>query len=153
MAAIGMNSSSFSYTEEAFLLRSLQEVVMVWKRGIGQANFNLQVKDGKSDIQLSFQLGQPGEPHLYPPDQKKVRFKTAKQRQRDNVRAAAYQAGKASSADQASSSDVPSGDPPAPTPQQEAESAANTSVAATAAPPSAAPADASPTTPAVPALA
>ena len=64
MAASAME---FFNTEEAFLLRSFKEVVMVWKTGTGQANFNLQVKDGKSDIQLSFRLGQPSDPHLCPP--------------------------------------------------------------------------------------
>ena len=38
MARINLN-----YTEEAFLQRSLQEVVLIWNRGTGQADFNLRV--------------------------------------------------------------------------------------------------------------
>ena len=84
-------------TEEAFLLRSLKEVVMVWNRGTGQASLNLSVKDGKADLQLGFQLGQPWDPHLQqpPPQHHHPRTKTSKQKSRDNERAAAHQVRKA----------------------------------------------------------
>ena len=123
------NGTSFSYTEEAFLLKCLHEVVLVWKRGTGQANFSFTVKDGKYDIQLGFQLGQPGDPHLQPPAQTKRRFKSVKQRQRDRERAAAYQARQASSADKSSTDD-----PPTPA-DSEAVSAENSLAASPAAPP------------------
>ena len=57
------NSTSFSITEEAFLLRSLKEVVNVWARGCGQATFNLEILDGGADLKLGFQLGRPSDPH------------------------------------------------------------------------------------------
>ena len=57
------NSQSFSYSEEAFLLASLHEVVKVWSRGSGQASFNLDISDGVADLKLSFKLGLPTEPH------------------------------------------------------------------------------------------
>ena len=50
-------------SEEAFLLRSLMEVTMVWQRGTGQASFNLNIKDGQANLQLSFQLGKPEDHH------------------------------------------------------------------------------------------
>jgi hypothetical protein len=49
--------TNFSRSEEAFLLRSLREVTMVWHRGTGQATYNLQIKDGQANLQLSFQQG------------------------------------------------------------------------------------------------
>ena len=58
------NSTTFSITEEAFLLASLKEVVNVWARGNGQASFNLSIKDGLADLQLGFQLGRVTDPHL-----------------------------------------------------------------------------------------
>ena len=58
--------STFNYTEEAFLLSSLSEVVKVWARGSGQASFNLKISDGKAELQLGFQLGHPAEPHCDP---------------------------------------------------------------------------------------
>ena len=55
--------TSFSYSEEVFLLASLHEVVKVWSRGSGQASFNLDVSEGSADLKLSFKLGHPTEPH------------------------------------------------------------------------------------------
>ena len=81
----------FHPSEKAFLLRSLSEVVLVWHRGTGQAAFNLAVKEGKADLQLSFQLGHPSDTHVQPPSTH-PRVKTLKQKQRDRDRAAAHQA-------------------------------------------------------------
>ena len=36
---------------------------MVWQRGTGQATYNLQIKDGQANLQLSFQLGKPDDHH------------------------------------------------------------------------------------------
>ena len=80
----------FSVTEESFLLRSLREVVMVWKGGTGQASFNLSINRGSADLQLGFQLGRPDEPHLQP--QQQQRQKGAKRQERDRARAEAHQA-------------------------------------------------------------
>ena len=54
----------FNITEEGFLLRSLKEVVLVWKGGNGQATFNLSINNGSADLQLGFRLGQPDDLHL-----------------------------------------------------------------------------------------
>ena len=56
--------TTFNCTEEAFLLRSLKEVVNVWARGHGQASLNLTVTDGVAALNLGFQLGRPSDPHL-----------------------------------------------------------------------------------------
>jgi hypothetical protein len=42
------SSTTFSLTEEAFLLRSLREVVNVWASGSGQATFNLNISNGSA---------------------------------------------------------------------------------------------------------
>ena len=101
-------NTMFSLSEEAFLLSSLKEVVLVWTRGSGQASFNLSVKDGKADLQLGFQLGQPSDNHLSP-DQFELpphhqgpqeeqdlhivhRHKSSSRRKRGRDRAAAHQA-------------------------------------------------------------
>ena len=55
-----------NYTEEAFLLSSLQEVVKVWARGFGQAKFDLNICDGVADLSLNFKLGHPNEQHCEP---------------------------------------------------------------------------------------
>ena len=60
------NSTNSNYTEEAFLLSSLQEVVKVWARGFGQAKFDLNICDGVADLSLNFKLGHPSEPHCEP---------------------------------------------------------------------------------------
>ena len=59
-------ATTFNHSEEAFLLGSLQEVVKVWIRGNGQASFNLNIVDGLADLNLSFKLGNPAEPHCHP---------------------------------------------------------------------------------------
>ena len=79
----------FNVTEECFLLRSLREVVMVWKGGTGQASFNLSVKNGSADLQLGFQLGRAQDPHLHQPQ-----HKGEKRRDRDRARAQAHHASK-----------------------------------------------------------
>ena len=63
----------------------------IWQRGTGHASFNLQVNDGQADLQLSFKLGKPDDPHL-PLPSKKTRGKGEKQRERDRARAAAHHA-------------------------------------------------------------
>ena len=86
------NSIPFSLSEEAFLLNSLHEVTKVWARATGKATFNLSVQDGQAHLQLGFQLGMPGDPHLPPHQPSKPRFKTSVRKERDRVRAAEHQA-------------------------------------------------------------
>ena len=57
----------FNHTEDAFLLSSLQEVVRVWARGTGHADFGLNVNDGVAELKLSFTLGHPYDLHCTPP--------------------------------------------------------------------------------------
>ena len=59
---------SGQYTEEAFLLSSLHEVVKVWANGIGQAKFDLNICDGVADLSLNFKLGHPKQQHCDPPN-------------------------------------------------------------------------------------
>jgi hypothetical protein len=97
------SSTPFSLTEEAFLLRSLREVVNVWASGSGQATFNLNISNGSADLQLGFQLGLPTESHLHPQHHHEHVFcpkppmssrrKSPSQRKRDRLRAAQHQAG------------------------------------------------------------
>ena len=118
-----INSTSFSITEEAFLPRSLKEVVNVWARGCGQATFNLEILDGGADLKLGFQLGRPSDPHLLPEQNDQLhqlcphhvdlphdhagvehqhphrrRHKGPKQRARDRARAAKHHASRKSAA-------------------------------------------------------
>ena len=94
------SSNTFSLSEEAFLLRSLREVVNVWANGSGHATFNLNINNGSADLKLGFQLGQPSEPHLHPQQQPffcpmaplNIRRKSPSQRRRDRLRAARHQA-------------------------------------------------------------
>ena len=58
---------NYSFTEEAFLLSSLYEVVKVWARGTGQASFDLNIVDGVAEVKLGFKLGRPSEPHCHEP--------------------------------------------------------------------------------------
>ena len=108
-----MNSftTNFTFSEEAFLLSSLHEVVKVWRRGFGKASLDFKVNNGKADLQLNFQLGHPYEghvqdvhgeavpPHHPPPNQdqdynQQRKFKkSARRRKRDRERAAQHQAG------------------------------------------------------------
>ena len=62
------NPTTFNLTEEAFLLNSLHEVVKIWGRGSGHANFNLQIENGSAELQLSFKLGCPDDPHIVLPE-------------------------------------------------------------------------------------
>ena len=64
---------------------------MVWQRGTGQATYNLQIKDGQANLQLSFQLGKPDDHHLTPPAPRN-RPKGERQKERDRERAAAHHA-------------------------------------------------------------
>ena len=106
------NVSTFNLNKEAFLLASLKEVVNIWSRGTGHANFNLTIQDGVADLKLGFQLGRPTDPHVLNQQCDQVqpqphhadvpcehgwqhqrrRHKTAKQRERDRERAAKHQA-------------------------------------------------------------
>ena len=54
---------SGQFTEEAFLLSSLNEVVKVWARGSGQAKFDLSICDGVADLSINFKLGHPSDEH------------------------------------------------------------------------------------------
>ena len=66
MAKATSSTTNFTISEEALLLSSLSEVVKVWTRGSGQANFALQIDNGVADLQLSFKLGHPTDPHIQP---------------------------------------------------------------------------------------
>ena len=107
-------TSTYNYTEEAFLLSSLQEMVKVWASGSGKAGFNLSISDGLAELQLNFQLGHPSEAHFdlknlpqchQPPQQqvhqpldeaflpvRRRRRKGPTRRARDRVRAEEHQA-------------------------------------------------------------
>ena len=61
-----MNNLNYNYTEEAFLLSSLHEMVKVWASGSGKARFNLEICDGLAELQLNFKLGHPSEGHCDP---------------------------------------------------------------------------------------
>ena len=101
---------------------------MVWQRGTGQATYNLQIKDGQANLQLSFQLGRPDDPHLPPPDVPRTRHKGKRQKERDCARAAAHHARRAAdtavtaagTVSEASATEGPPGTPiftpPPPTP-------------------------------------
>ena len=67
-------------------------MVLVWKNGTGQASFQFNVKDGKSDIQLGFSLGSPDDAHLSNLHQMPRRHKSHRRQERDRKRAAVYQA-------------------------------------------------------------
>ena len=54
-----LDTTNFLITEEAFILRSLKEVVNVWAMGSGQATFSLNIVNGTADLKLGFQLGLP----------------------------------------------------------------------------------------------
>ena len=64
-----MTNMNYNYTEEAFLLSSLQEVVKIWGKGKGSSTFNLKVCDGVAELALSFSLGYPSDLHSSPPPQ------------------------------------------------------------------------------------
>ena len=64
-------NTTFSHSEEAFLLSSLHEVVKVWASGNGKASFSLNIENGSAELQLAFKLGHPSEEHVVqhqPPD-------------------------------------------------------------------------------------
>ena len=88
---MNLNSIPFSLSEEAFLLNSLSEVTKVWARSTGKATFNFSVQDGQAHLQLGFQLGMPGDPHLPPHPPCLPKTKTSIRRERDRIRAAEHQ--------------------------------------------------------------
>ena len=49
-------TNTYNYTEEAFLLSSLQEMVKVWASGSGKAGFNLNICDGLAGYNSTFNL-------------------------------------------------------------------------------------------------
>ena len=65
---------------------------MVWRNGTGHASFQLNVKEGKSEIQLGFSLGNPDDAHLLNLHQMPKRQKSPRQQERYRKRAAMYQA-------------------------------------------------------------
>ena len=101
------------------MLRSLQEVVKVWKKVSSQASFSLDVKDGAATLQLSFQLSSPEDVHSEHADQPGTdlpndhchvhrethpswrRHKGPARQQKDRARAAAYRASRLQAADTA----------------------------------------------------
>ena len=100
----------FSQCEEAFLFKNVQNVIDIWARGLGQARLNFEVKRGRAELQLFYQLGHPEAFHLvpqpqlfYPPYNSPPTFqppsfkkkKSVKRRLKDNRRAAAFQARRA----------------------------------------------------------
>jgi hypothetical protein len=97
-------TTTFNYTEEAFLLCSLQEVIKVWARGNGCASFNLEIGNGSADLQLSFKLGHPSDPHVAPPhpqcqpqaqhypQHRHRRHRGPARREKDRIRATKHQA-------------------------------------------------------------
>ena len=73
------NHIQFSPSEEAFFLNCVGELMKVWASKSGKAGMHISVQNGLADLQLNFQLGSPGDPHLSPqppPFQKPPRFKT-----------------------------------------------------------------------------
>ena len=82
----------------------------MWSRGSGQANFALKVIDGVAELNLNFKLGHPNDlhcapPHYVPPSyqdqdlappglKKRRHHKSAARRERDRLRAQAFQAGR-----------------------------------------------------------
>ena len=58
----------FSQCAEAFLLKSVQNVIDIWARprGLGQARMNFAVKKGQAELKLFYQLGHPDALHLVP---------------------------------------------------------------------------------------
>ena len=131
---------SFSNTEEGFVLSSLNEFVKVWGSG-GQANLNLECKDGLACIKLKFDLGHPGQPHiprpqyLHPAYQTKPR-RYGPSRQRKNLeRAKAHHDAKsvAASATDNSSTDDSSATSPVTVTAPEAPTSSKTPSPCTAA--------------------
>ena len=63
---MNVSNSNLGFTEEAFLLSSLHEVIKVWSRGSGQASFDLNISDGMAELKLGFKLAHPGDLHYHP---------------------------------------------------------------------------------------
>ena len=59
-----MDATTFSPSEAAFLQCSFNEVMKVWSRGFGQANFSLNISDGHAELKMNFSLGRPQNPHV-----------------------------------------------------------------------------------------
>ena len=49
-----MAAARYNYSEENFLFKCLQEVVLVWRNGSGQASIKVNVNNGETDVQLGF---------------------------------------------------------------------------------------------------
>ena len=103
-----------NFTEEAFLLSTFYEFVKCWKSSKRSRVF-IESVNGEAFVNFSVFLGYPGEAHVHPNQQKRnplhenKRKKSSKRIQRDNERAAKFQAKKRQ--EQAAAS-VASGDPP-----------------------------------------
>ena len=99
-------TSSWSYSEEAFVYSSIKEVMKVWTRGAGKASFSIDVHNGAAELRLNFSLGHPSEPHILPlwPQQmdksrenlKKQKRKSPSNKRRDQRRAEQFRAKKVS---------------------------------------------------------
>ena len=120
-------------TEESFLLRSLQEVVLVWKGGTSQATFNFTINKGSADLQLGFQLGQAEDLHLHQPQQQKQ--KGERRQERNRARSQAHHASKLLAAPASSSGSSSLTAAPADPSADPASPSSNKSAGVTTAPP------------------
>ena len=102
-----MSSLIRQNTEAAFVLSSVMEFLHVWRSG-EESSLSLQCKEGKALLNLQVSLGSPDKSHFRhdKPRHGQPRKKSERRKQKENARAAAYRAAKATPA-------VPAG-PPAP---------------------------------------
>ena len=87
---------NFSNTEEAFVLASLKQFVILWGSG-NQAHFNLECRNGQAWARLDCQLGHPASPHYPQPQEQPAhisRHKGPARRKKDHERASAHRAKK-----------------------------------------------------------
>ena len=92
-------TSSWTYSEEAFVYSSIKVVMKVWMRGA-------DVHNGAAELKLNFSLGHPSKPHTFPlrPQQmdksreklKKQKRKSPSNKRRDQRRAEQFRAKKVS---------------------------------------------------------
>ena len=117
-----------SNTEASFIFASLNEFIHLW-RSRREASIKINCEDGKASLSFNCSLGTPDEAHIQQVQHGRYRYRSKKKSvtrvQRDNARAAAFQAAKAASASYhppttspppASTPAGPDVDPPPPTP-------------------------------------